>query len=378
MALTATKLTPRRKKTVRKTATENFLVNKKYLGAEVPKNDGTQASFARALNWHHQMSSVEDGKEFAIEWLTQKGHKDIAKKVRSIPDNRLPITACWLAGLGLSGWPLTSDNIAKIKKDFVEAISRSPVSDEPIDPEVKIARPSVYDFTLEKIGSVIADIEDVIDRSDFSFSMYSYLQSNEIPQKYVKKILDYYEPLLEEWTQALKGSDPQLKEGYSYLSKAEKQNRVKFLSTLIDDLNRHGENKKQARAPRKKKPVSADRKVVRLKYQEADTVLKLMSIPPANLIGASEVWLYNTKYGIMTRYVAKDQNGIDVKGQTLLNFDEAASCEKRIGRKSEVVTKAVLGATKVQLRKTLDMVKAQCTVPKGRINPNTILLRAVK
>jgi hypothetical protein len=376
MAAARRQMTVRKKKTVRKTATETFLVNKKYLGTEPPKFDGTQSSLGRALSWHHSMSDNSDAREFATDWLILQGEKALAKKVASIPDVHLPLTSCWRAGLNMNGWTFSPEVLAHIKADLVTAISKAVVVAQP---EEKIEKPkaSVYDLTLEKINGVIADLEDVIDAQNWDFSMYEYLQKNEIPQKYVAKIIEYYTPLLEEWTLAHKGKEKDLVEGYSWLNKKSLADRVKFLTQSIDDLNRWVDNIKTVRAPRKKKPVSADRKVVRLKFQQTDNELHLESTAPVKLIGASEVWLYNTKYGLLSRYVATDRGGIDVKGQTLINFDPSASIEKRVGRQSSVLTRAVLDSGKIQLRKLMDTVKSKGNEPKGRINTNTILLRVV-
>jgi hypothetical protein len=169
-----------------------------------------------------------------------------------------------------------------------------------------------------------------------------------------------------------------LNEAYSHLKKTEIRQTVKFFETLIADLNRWGENQKKTRKPRKKRVVPAARKVARLKFQQTDTALKLESVSAESIVGATELWTYNTKYAKLTRYVATDRAGLDLKGQTLQNFDTAASTEKRVGRKAEAVLADVLAAGKIKNRKMMDTIKAKGATPTGRINDSTILLKVAK
>ena len=102
-----------------------------------------------------------------------------------------------------------------------------------------------------------------------------------------------------------------------------------------------------------------------------------MSINPVDIIGAQELWAYNTKTRKLFRYIADSTLGpLNVKGTSIMGFDEVKSVGKTL-RKPEDKLKEFAKASKVQLRKFLDDIKATPTVGNGRINADMILLRAI-
>jgi hypothetical protein len=100
----------------------------------------------------------------------------------------------------------------------------------------------------------------------------------------------------------------------------------------------------------------------------------LVSINPADIVGAGELWVYNTKSRKLGKYVAKEFAELSVKGTSIINFDENKSVQKTL-RKPEEQLKEFKAAGKVQLRKFLDDIKAVDIKLNGRINEEIILLR---
>jgi hypothetical protein len=128
------------------------------------------------------------------------------------------------------------------------------------------------------------------------------------------------------------------------------------------------------RAPRKTKAVSKDKLVAKLKYMKTNEPLKLVSVNPVDIIGAGELWIFNTKTRKLGRYVASEFNTLNVKGTTITNFDEFKSVQKTI-RKPEEKLKEFKAAGKIALRKFMDEINATDTKMNGRINEETILLK---
>jgi hypothetical protein len=91
-------------------------------------------------------------------------------------------------------------------------------------------------------------------------------------------------------------------------------------------------------------------------------------------LGASELWVYNTKTRKLGKYIAAAYQTLSVKGTTIINFDEQKSTSKTL-RKPEEKLKEFAKAGKVQLRKFLDDVRATETLLNGRINADIVLLR---
>jgi hypothetical protein len=128
------------------------------------------------------------------------------------------------------------------------------------------------------------------------------------------------------------------------------------------------------RKPKAKKAVPAEKIVAKLKYKKADEPLKLVSINPADILGAKELWTYNTKSRKLGKYVASEFADLGVKGTSIVNFDEHKSVQKTL-RKPIDQLKEFKAAGKVALRKFLDDINAVDTKMNGRINEEIMLLK---
>ena len=137
------------------------------------------------------------------------------------------------------------------------------------------------------------------------------------------------------------------------------------------------ESAKAVRKPRVKKAPSKEKMIAKIKYQIRDEKYQLVSINPIDIVGATEVWVFNTKTRKLGKYVAEEHTTIQVKGTTLLFIDEKLSVQKTL-RKPEVQLKEFKKAGKVVLRKFMDSINAVEIKLNGRLNKDTIILKAVK
>ena len=206
------------------------------------------------------------------------------------------------------------------------------------------------------------------------FSLYEWLKAKEIPASYCTAIIAQYAPWLDELIEASEGKDEQLKEAYSYLSKKQIKERILFFNKLIEDAERYGSVTKKTRAPRKPRAVSVEKVLKNLKYQKEDNTFKIASINPEKILGAQELWTFNTKNKVLTVFRALDRGGLQVKGTSIINYDENNSCSKKTGRKPEEYVKKVLDGGKIVLKKLMSEIKTDSALA-YRINENTILLK---
>ena len=135
-----------------------------------------------------------------------------------------------------------------------------------------------------------------------------------------------------------------------------------------------GQEAKVNRKPRAKKAQPKEKIVAKLKYAKSNEQLKLVSINPTDIIGAKELWVYNTKSRKLGKYVAADFQELGVKGTSITGYNENNSVQKTL-RKPEEQLKEFKAAGKVQLRKFLDEIKAVDIKLNGRINEEIILLK---
>jgi hypothetical protein len=160
-------------------------------------------------------------------------------------------------------------------------------------------------------------------------------------------------------------------EAWSHLKPKYHKLMMDFYGNIVDDLDRIIKNSTAQRKPRKKKTLSATRLVKALKYQPEFNDLKLVSVNPEKIIGANELWVYNTKYNRIGVYHAVNSNrGLSVKGCTIQHFDEDESVQKTARKPKD--TLSVL--TKRSLKKQLNNMKTRELKMTGRINAQTILL----
>lgn len=179
-----------------------------------------------------------------------------------------------------------------------------------------------------------------------------------------------------EIVEAAEGKNKELSEAYSNFTKPELKKFALFHTNLLKACDMLLEVAKVARKPAKKKPVSQDKLVSKLKFKKDDSTLGLVSVNPVQIIGSKEVWAYNTKNRKLAQYKALDERGILVKGASLENYS-SDSVEKTVRKPAETLAE-FKKASKVKLRTFLSEIKAVDTLPNGRFSENHIILRIDK
>jgi len=117
--------------------------------------------------------------------------------------------------------------------------------------------------------------------------------------------------------------------------------------------------------------------VAKLKYKQKDETYNVVSIDPKQIIGANQLWVFNTKYRTLAVYNAMGPAGLNVKGSTLTGFDEKTSIVKKLRKPTEQLNKLKDGG-KVVLRKFMDEIKCKPMTATGRINNEVVLVRIIK
>jgi len=347
------------------TRSEAYLVNFKYLGDEPDSAKIKSVSdYARAYSWYGSMASKDDARDYLVDYLSQH-QAALVKSVSLIPDNWIPFTAAWNCRIATRTGTKISDRSLEMIIESIKKVTPEEPKDKP-----KADKPSIQDRIKERGYEIIGDIEELIDK-DEPFSLYTWLQKNEIPAMYASKIVEYYAPVLNEFIDAVSGNI----DGYENWNKAKLKTRMSFYLQLVEDAERYGSVTKKTRAVRKPRPVSVDKMLKNFKYQKESAEYKLASVDPQKIIGAQELWAFNSKYGIITIFRALDRGGLKVKGTTIAAFDETQSASYKTGRKTAVVADAVAKATKAGLKKVLADLKSNTFNP--RINENTILLKVI-
>jgi hypothetical protein len=237
---------------------------------------------------------------------------------------------------------------------------------------------SIQQRMEEKAHDLAGEIEGAID--DFvlngcksEFSTKNYLLANQVAGPIAKRIGELFVGTAQEIEEAIAGTDEQLVEGYSHFNKRELKKFSEFVQNIIADCNQMVQTAKANRAPRKRKEITPTKQVSKMKFLREFAELNLKSINPTGIIGSSEVWVYNTKYRKVQKYVA-DNGTISVKGTTLVGFNIKDSVSLTLRKPEEFFKGLSLG--KRALSNAIKPIKTKPTVPNGRINEECIILGA--
>jgi hypothetical protein len=292
------------------------------------------------------------------------------KRFRAVPDEWVNHTCGAIARLISRGYEVPPHSKKFLEETFAYTLTKAKVQ-----AESSIPKASIQDRMREKQSDIIGDIEELIDKGD-KFSLYEWLKGKQIPAAYCPAIVAYYAPWLDELLEALEGSDDQLKEAYNHMSKKQLKDRIEFFNTLITDAERYGNVTKKTRAPRKPRTISVEKKLKNFKFQKEDNTYKIASINPEKVIGAQELWCFNTKYKVVTVFRAIDRGGLQIKGTSIINYDEKTSSSKGTGRKPEIVLDKLRNGGKMVLKKLMEELKTDKPL-QFRINENTVLMKVV-
>ena len=274
-------------------------------------------------------------------------------------------------GKGKAGWQAyLHTEMRKYNKKAVE------MKKEDIEPVVKKKRKTVQENIDAKAGALLGEVDYQIDIWEHSkFDMYKYLTENKVSSVVASKMGEEYRPMKEEIEEALAGTDPQLKEAYSYMSITEKRGFINFVNKIMTDSERYAENNKPIRKPRKAKAISATQQVSKLSYLEHDTDNQIKSIDPSKIVGSKQLWLYNSKTNEIIQYVQSDRGGLGVKGTTIQNFDSKLSSSKKLGVKTKHFIDRILDAGSITLNKVMNEINSKASSVTGRVNNNMIILK---
>ena len=366
-----------------------------------PKWDGHETwdtnqflrQFHIAMSWYRLESSGKELKPKVINWMSANGYtKEQIAEFKKTKDNRCgttvgAIAACLLKGMppvradfndGRSTSVWLGQSIAKIVAEGKDDIDDAEeVETKPTGPVVSIqerVREASYKMT-EEIETAIETFQTDPETFDpKAFKVLNLLKAHQAKAAHARVIKDFYARDLDELVEAATTKDEQLKEAYSHLSKVQLRKITAFYQEIVSACEMLAQEAKVNRKPKAKKAVPAEKIVAKLKYKKADEPLKLVSINPADILGAKELWTYNTKTRKLGKYVAEEFRDLGIKGTTITGFSEAKSVQKTLRKPAEQI-KAFKDAGKVVLRKFLEEINAVDTRMNGRINEDIILLK---
>jgi hypothetical protein len=376
-------------------ATRNPLFgDEKYVGGE-PVWDTERAEkmsdadfdhfLRKSFYYYNYFYTQKDTKKYVVEWLKQQENylkQDIRAFERS-SDRAISMTVHSLIMAHRQGMPLLERHLKFIGEQIERAVkgADAEVVEVPAAEAPRATVPTIQDRLNEKTADTIGELEghydEFLKNPRYQFKPYDFLVANNVPQSQLTKYELLFQARFDELKTAFTKTDEQLSEGYSHYKIGDYKRIMSFIDQILNDIIQYRGVKRATKKVRAPKSIPKEKTVAKLKYAREDKVLRLVSVPATDIVGAQTLWCYDTKTRKIIVYYADSLTGpLTVKGTSIAGFDVARSVTKTL-RKPEEQLKEFARASKVELRKFVDGIKTTEAKANGRINPNQILLKTI-
>jgi hypothetical protein len=359
----------------------------KISGGEEPSFVGTEAlkemDLCRHLNWYNQHRDTIHAQKYLQTFCTSHDITFTEAQIKSRPNTLGFVCRMLSRGAILSPEASTwlQESIRKMEQVPVSLPSLPAIhgSDRPKPQKVKTSTKLSSNVL---VSACIADLDAAVDEFILSDckkgpSPLAILEKYALAKEQIPEVINRFKKMRDEYREVLLGEDAVLVEGYSNYTTAELKKLEAYTDSIMSDaLKTIGI---QQKAPRKKKIKTPDQLVKKLKYQQTPQLygkLAIASLDPKTIIGAASLFVFNTKTRLLGCYIAETDEGLSLKGSTLLNFSTSRSLGKTI-RKPEEQLQALLTGGKVTARHFLDSIHAKPKTLNGRINKECIILKSL-
>jgi uncharacterized protein (DUF433 family) len=373
----------------------------KWDGAAELSSEQFLRKWHSAMQWYRMEKSGKELKPAVINWMAANDYSkaDIAA-FKKTSDGRCNITmgsiaACLLKGMpnshpGLNQGRATSDwlrkEITKTITDGVEDIDESP--------EAKVVKstsvvyvPTIQDRLREAAGGMSEEIDAAIDSfivdpdafNPKDIKVVNLLKGKGAKAAHSRIIKGYFQRSYDELVELASGeADEQLREGYKHLPRKNVKKLIEFYEAIMSACEQIAAEQKVLKKPRAAKVKPAEQVVAKLKFMLSDTKLGITSAPPATIIGASGVAVFNVKTRKIGYYIATSSAGLGVKGTTLTGFTDK-SVQKTLRKPPEQIKEFKEQNTQKRFETWFaKSVKTTETQLNGRFSEDTVILKVYK
>lgn len=366
----------------------------------VKSNKHFRRNFHGAMLYaHYELSSIELKREVIKYLKVQDAKHPLLDRIKDMHENRFVTVGKYMYILN-NGCDVPDDILPglmpALEKTIYEEESRIQAADKAaakvseaqsstqstdiINKPVISIQDRIRDRAREVAGEVEGWLDDfVLDKKLPAKTVEEFVtlfKTTELKAPHMKHIHQVFDARVKEVADAIVGKDKDLVEAYSNYTKPELKKLDAFFKNLSKSCDMMQEVAKVERAPRKKKSVSAEKVIAKLKYKKDDKALGIVSMNPMHIIGSKEVWCFNTKTRKLSQYKSLDDTGLQVKGTSLANYSPD-SAEKTLRKPVESLAD-FKKASKVKLRtflKDLTTVDIPCN---GKLNEHHVILRIDK
>jgi len=368
----------------RKQRTQYLLAEPNWAALSLINNEEERAkAFQKTQYWIHQeIANKETYKEFR-EWV--KKHSGWDKKsqtsVLGCEDWRYLTIGQYAFFMNKTGWmPIsTRDYINRKLPDLIikgdEYIAKKKEAKKVVAIKPKIIRNQLeqfltaHDLMLDNLteGKKAGTIESLLKQIVLIPSELAEARNE------ISKVKDEFDELVR--VRKIKGGrsdwDEQLIEGYSHINTPNLRKIMTYFDEGLMAIDTFTASKKTVR---RKKPVDPRKIVSRLRHLKANKDFNIASINPVDILGSTEVWVYDVKRKRLGLYASKNPGGLGVHGTSITGYDDDLSYEKTL-RKPDEQLPLITKKSKKALHEQVGKIRGKQMKVKTRINPNMLILK---
>jgi len=372
-----------------------------------PKWDGAESwsateyatMFREALKYYRLETSAKDLKPKVIDWMGRNGYaRDQIAEFKKTKDWRCNLTmgsiaACLLRGMpevkqGFNGNRSAAD---WLKEQIAEAVKQGRFDIEEVETvkATKVTAPvmNIQDRIREQAGIMSEEIDYAIDSwimdpesfDPKAFKMVSLLRGKGAKAAQARYIKSFFvSGQTELLTLASGEADDQLREAYKHLPRKHVKKLIDFYESIMVACEQIIAEAKVLKKPRAAKIKPAEDQVKKLKFMLSDTKMGITSVPPATIIGAQTLVVYNTKTRKLGYYIAKTSSGLAVKNSSITEFTEK-STQKTLRKPAEQLKEFKEQNTQKRSEAWFaKSVKTTETLLNGRVSEDVVILKVYK
>lgn len=374
----------------------------KWDGADEWDSETFTRHFRRAMEWYRLESSVKDLKPKLVEWMHGAGYdKSDTNAIRKTKDKyfngtMLGVAACLVKGMPEihSGFNQGRDTGVWLRSQIEDVLAKgaNDLEDDEDAPKVKEEKPvtpvvTIQDRLRDAAGTMSEELDAAIDSwimdpdafDPKAFKIVNLLRGKGVKAAHARYIKSFFAFGYNELLELASGeADEQLREAYRHNSRKNVKKLIEFYDSIMAACDQIAAEQKVLKKPRAKKVKPAEDLVKKLKFCVKDDKLSIVSVPPAGIIGAQGVAVYNVKTRKIGYYIAKSSAGLSVKGTSLLDFTDK-STQKTLRKPAEQIKEFKEQNTQKRFETWFAKnVKTTETQLNGRMSDDVIILKVFK
>jgi uncharacterized protein (DUF433 family) len=211
-----------------------------------------------------------------------------------------------------------------------------------------------------------------------AFKVVNLLKGKGAKAAHARIIKGYFQRSMDELHELASGNaDEQLREAYKHVARKNVKKLIEFYESIAAACEQIAAEQKVLKKPRAKKVKPAEDLVKKVKFMLSDTKLGITSVPPASIIGAQGVVVYNTKTRKLGVYVSKTSAGLGVKGTSITEFTEK-SFQKTLRKPLEQLKEFKEQNTQKRVTDWFAKIKTTSVMLNGRLSEDIVILKAFK